>query len=450
MNTPRTGALILIALLLQGFLYAADLKNRSTSASGQFIIYCDDKDLRGRVVIFAEEVKERVLRILKERDDWDMPVLITLDPAIPGKTEPGVNLALIHNPGGGKVEINVRIGDDPALIHLQKHIIRALLLEIAYRDRPPDPRTPIVDAPWWITEGLIQTIRRRDGQLTTDVFKSIADRSKLPPLDKFITQPPLQLNNISNEVDRACALCLLEALLALPNGPENLTRYIRDWPAYHRDPVGGLTHHFPVLAESEKSLSKWWTLQLARFADSERWQGLTLEQTDRELTTLLDLQIAVDKTGRTERYPIADFEKYLPKPGAKQTLRATQTALIALSARANPLFRPIITDYEQITALLIAGKTKDLPARITAAETYRKKLTQRMALITDYLNWYEATQPTGRNGVFDEYLRSTKAAQPKPPAPPDPRITEYLDTLEKEFEPLIPPGTQPPGGAAMR
>ena len=450
MNLPRLGVLVAAAFTMLGSLTGAELKNRSTSASGQFVIYCDDRDLRGRLNIFVEETKERVLRIMRERDDWNLPIIMTVDAAVPDKFEPGVKLSVIQNPGGGKVEMSVRIGDDPARIFLQKHVIRAVLIEMAYRERAVVSGKPIVDAPWWLVEGLIQSFRRRDGELNSDVFKSIADRSKLPALEPFVTHPPLLLGGSSGEVDRACAMCLVEALLSLPNGPENLARLVREWPESSADPMGALAHHFPVLAESEKSLAKWWTLQLARFADSERWQGLTLDDSDKELANIVTLQIAVDKTGRTEKFALADFQKFIGMPGAKQTLRAAQVRIVTFSARANPLFRPVVTDYEQAISLLVAGKTKDVAARIAAAEDYRKKLTERMTLITDYLNWYEATQVTGRNGVFDNYIRAVKDAEPKPPKPADPRIVEYLDSLEKEFEPFNPLEPAPGKGAAMR
>ena len=450
MKIPRIGAIaaVLFSLICAGS--GADLKNRSTSASGQFVVYCDDRELRGRIVMFAEETKDRVLQLLRERDDWDFPVVMTIDRAVPGKTEPGVDLSLVHTVGGGKVDLNVRIGNDPARIFLQKHVIRAVLIEMAYRDRPIANGKRIVDAPWWLVEGIIQSFRRRDGELNADVFKSIADRSKLPALEKFVIQPPVLLSGFSGEVDRACAMCLVEALLALPNGPQNLGRLIHDWPEVSADPLGALAHHFPVLAESPKSLAKWWSLQLARFADSERWQGLSLEESHKELAEILTLQIAVDKTGRTEKYALADFEKFMTLPGTKQTLRATQVRLVTFSTRANPLFRPVVVDYEQIAAALVAGKPKDVAKRIAAAELYRGKLIQRMALITDYLNWYEATQPQAQVGVFDNYLRAMKDAEPKPPAPVDPRITEYLDSLEKEFEPVLPDPPDPSKGAAMR
>lgn len=450
MRLPRLGAFVFAALSLLEAASAVDLKNRSTSASGQFIIYCDDRDLRGRVVLFVEETKERALKLMHAQDGWRLPIIMTMEPAVPGQTEPGVKLTLVQNPAGGKVELNVRIGDDPASIYLQKHILRAILIELAYRARPVVNGKPIVEAPWWAIEGIIQSFRRRDGELNSDVFKSISDRSKLPPLEKFLTQPPILLNGISGEVDRACAMCLVEALLGLPNGPENLTRFIRDWPASSNDAMGALAQHFPALADSEKSLAKWWSLQLARFADSERWQGLSLEDSDKELTTILSLQITVDKKGRTEPFALADFEKYLSLPGAQQTLRATQIRLVAFSARANPFFRPVSVDYEQIVSSLIAGKTKDIAPKITATEAYRKKLTERMMLITDYLNWFEATQVTGRNDVFDGYLRAVKETTPKPPRPEDPRITDYLDTLEKEFAPVLPTPADPAKGAVMR
>ena len=73
-----------------------------------------------------------------------------------------------------------------------------------------------------------------------------------------------------------------------------------------------------------------------------------------------------------------------------------------------------------------------------------------MMLITDYLNWFEATQVTGRNDVFDGYLRALKENTPKPPKPADPRITDYLDTLEKEFAPVLPTPADPAKGAVMR
>ena len=54
-----------VAWLIAGAAWGADLKNRSTSRTGQFIVYCDDRELRSRVVSFAEELKTDMLQVLR-------------------------------------------------------------------------------------------------------------------------------------------------------------------------------------------------------------------------------------------------------------------------------------------------------------------------------------------------------------------------------------------------
>jgi hypothetical protein len=446
MKIPRLGVMILISLSMASGVFAVDLKNRSTSSTGQFVIYCDDRDVRARIASFVEETKGRVLGLLRERDDWDYPVVMTVDRVASDKEKAGVFLRLIQTVGGGKVEMTVRVGDDLSSIFLQKHVIRAVLLELAYRDRAIPNGKPVLEPPWWLVEGMIESFRRRDGQLNADVFKDITDSSGLPSLQKLVTQPPLVIRGKVSVRNRAGALCLLEALLSLPNGPENLARLVKEWPEVGMDQMGALARHFPVLAESEKSLAKWWSLQFARFANSERWQGLTLEATDKELSDALKLQIVIDKKGTSQTYSIADFAKFESLPGAIQSLRASQVRLIALSTKSNPLFRPVIGDYERIVSSLIAGKTKEVAQKIAETEIYRKSLVERMAMIKDYLNWYEATNPQAVEGVFDDLIREIDASLPPPLPPVDPRISKYLDSFEKEFEPVKPDGLIPANG----
>lgn len=443
--------IFLLALLLATTGRSVDLRNRSTSSSGQFIVYCDDREVRSRVVSAAEEIKSDVLRVLRETDYGKFPIVITIEPADPDKPLPPVIVQLVNTIAGPKIDIVVRIGDDPAKIFLQRHIIRALLLDVAYRDRPAvKPNQPYTESPWWLVEGIIQILRRRDAGADSDVFKSIVNTDKLPAFEKFLTQPPIHLGTVAGTVDSACAMCLVEALITLPEGPQSLGRFIRKYPDAGGDVLGSIASQFPALNESPQSLAKWWALQLTRFASNDRWQGLTIAESDTELAKLLTLDIVLDKNGRTQKYEFADFDKYIKLPATKLTLRTLQVKLSTLGTRANPHYRPILTEYEQLTSQLAAGKTKGAADRIAAIEKYRLTVVQRIGQITDYLNWYEATQTTGRTGAFDEYLR--RADPPKLTLPPpDPRIVEYLDTLEHDFAPLLPnalPGPAPNGAAS--
>ena len=454
---PKRGRLIfsLLALLpMTAACLAVDLRHRSLSNSGQFAIYCDDRDLRGRVVGFVEEIKGGVLRALHEGDGWKFPIVVAIepDPAPQAQSAP-VSITLVNTVAGPKVDVAVRIGEDPSKVFLQRHIVHALLLEMEYRDRPPiRGGERFLHPPWWLTEGLLQSIRAHAGMRDPDVFKSIVNTEKIPSLEKMLGQPPMHLDTAAGAVDRASAFALTEALLRLPRGPANLGRFIRAWPDAGGDPLTLLGKHFPVLGESPQSLAKWWTLQLAALGKSETLRGLSPAEADAELRGLLTLEIATGKPPRNERFEMKDFEKYIRLPGARPALRLAQVKIVTLSTRAHILFRPILSEYAEMCGLVASGKTKDIAERFARTERFRGSVLQRAGEITDYLNWYEATQTPGRTGEFDRYLRAAEIheTKPQPAAPVDPKIAEYLDSLEQEFAPLRPnmiPGAESAGSA---
>ncbi len=453
--TPRpTGGrsiLLFLALLsATAASLAVDLRHRSVSHSGQFVVYCDDRDARGRIVSFAEDVKGELLRVLREGDDWKLPIVMTIEPEAEAQGQsPPVSITLMNTVGGPKVDVVVRIGDDPTRVFLQRNIVHALLLEMAYRDRPPIRGGERFQyPPWWLTEGLLQGIRAHAGMRDPEIFKSIVNTEKLPTLEKMLTQPPVHLDTAAGTVDRASAYALTEALLRLPAGPANLGRFVRAWPEGAADPLTLLTSHFPVLGQSPQSLAKWWTLQLAALGKSETLRGLTSAEADAELTTLLTLEISTGKPGRGEQFALRDFEKYAKLPGARPALRIAQVKISTLAAKAHVLFRPILREYEEVCAQLATGKNAGISDRIARIERFRASILQRSEMITDYLNWYEATQTPGSTGQFDRYLRAVEdrdAKAKQPVVPVDPKIAEYLDALEQEFAPLRPnmlPGTE--------
>ncbi len=432
---------------------AVDLKNRSTSRTGQFIVYCDDREVRSRVVSSVEEVKADLLRILQAPDEWDYPIIISIDRAEPGKPESPVTLQLTNTLAGPKIDIGVRIGNDPARVFLQRHIVRALLLEMAYRDRANlRPGERYTEPPWWLAEGFLQAIRRRTDDGGKDIFKSIVNTDKLPELEKFLLHRPTLLDTPAGTVDSACALCLVEALLMLPNGAQNMTRFIRRSPEAVADPLATLAVQFPALSGSPQSLAKWWALQIARYANADRWQGMSLADTEKELAMVLTIEIPIDKAGNTQKFDLQHFADFVKLKEARGPLMVARVKVAALAARAHPLYRPVISEYEEICSQLSVKKTKGLSERIASIEQYRMALVQRMGQISDYLNWYEATQAEGSVEAFQQYLqRAREAAAPPPPPPPNPKVASYLDSLEKDFQPILPntlPGPAPTGAAS--
>jgi len=446
--------LFLALLLLTPACFGVDLRHRSVSSTGQFVIYCDDRELRSRVVSFVEEMKRETLQALRESDDWKFPIVLAFEPESGAQPPaPPVVTTLVSTVAGPKIDVAVRVGEDPKRVYLQRHVIHAIVLEMTFRERAPlKGGERYAEPPWWVVEGILQRIRNRTGMRDPDVFKSIVNTDKLPSLDRLLKQPPMQLDTAAGAVDRACSLALVEALLRLPGGPANLCRFLRAWPDANGDALTLLTKQFPVLGNSEQSLAKWWTLQIAALGKSEEWLGLRPEESDAELTALLSFDIAIGKPPRNQRFALGEFDKFIKLPGARPALRLAQVKIVTLSTKTHIILRPILSEYEEICGQLSDDKTKGIAERIADVERQRRSVLQRVGQITDYLNWYEATQTPGPTGQFDKYLRAVESLEPKPrPAiPVDPRVADYLDALEQEFAPLRPnmiPGSQPEGSA---
>src|SRR5258708_2789197 len=109
-----------LAMLFAGCIPVSgiDFRHRSESSSKQFVVFCEDVRLRQRVASFVEEVKADVLRLLGETDRWKAPIVITLERASTLEAgEPPAKLRLIETQPGFKVEIDVKVGEDPASVN---------------------------------------------------------------------------------------------------------------------------------------------------------------------------------------------------------------------------------------------------------------------------------------------------------------------------------------------
>ena len=113
-------------------------------------------------------------------------------------------------------------------------------------------------------------------------------------------------------------------------------------------------------------------------------------------------------------------------------LKRLGTQLLLLSGRANPVYRPIVGEYQEIVARLLRRRTYHVARRLTELNVLRESLRRQMSAIGDYLNWFEATQAQTESGVFREYLRAVESTSEPEPRRRDP-ISVYLDALETQF-----------------
>ena len=427
-------ALAMWAALVLGPLSAAAVDPRQHSDLKQFSVFCEDVPLRMRVVRFAGEVKRDVLKLLGESENaWKAPIVIVIEPASGARLdEPAARLRLVESLPGFKVQIDVRVGENPSDVNLQKQIVRAVLLEYAYREAGVKGGTAYREAPWWIIDGIVQLIRQRETGTNADLFKRLLETNKLPPLADFLADNPDGLGATARAMDEALAACLLQLLASQPNGRAGLAQLVRDWPQGNGDPVALLRKRFPALAADEASLQKWWTLNLARFAAADRYRGLSADETEKELAALLAIEIPAGKDGAVKTFAPGDFAQYLKLPASRPVLAERHLLVVALSARASALYRPVLAEYEQAFALLARGKTGGVRERLDRIEQYRSSVLRRTAEIADYLNWFEGTQIGGKSNAFDSYLKTANEVSAQEQKRHDP-IARYLDELEHEY-----------------
>ncbi len=411
---------------------AIDLRARSESGSKQFVVYSEDVRVRQRVASFAETAKSDVLQILGESDFWRAPVVITIERATDlDRGEPPARLRLAETQPGFKIEIQVKIGDDPSAVNLHKLLLRAVLLEYAYRQTGVNAGQPIVEPPWWIVEGLYAMARRREQGAENALFRQLVETNKLPPIENFLASKPDELGPTALAVDGALAMCLLDLLTAQPGGRADLARLVRDWPRSDGDPVALLARNFPSLGAGP-NLQKWWTLSLARFAAADRYQGLTAEETERALAPLLQLEMVINKAGEKKTFAVGEYAQYLKLPKSSAVLNSRHAEIVGLSTRANVLYRAVLADYEEIFSRLARGKARGLGDRLAKVEEYRGLVRQQSTQVADYLNWFEATQMPSQSGVFDSYLKTANELDEQDRRQRGP-IGRYLDQLEPEF-----------------
>ena len=446
MKTRWQKVLLLPALLL-GLLLpvvpgraAIDTLQRSVSASKQFVVYCPDVRLRISVVSFVETAKHDVLETLGLGDHWQYPIVVNLQPPVSTDTQrPLRQVSLLQTEGGWKVQVDVVLQKgELKQIRFPQLILRAILLELAYRKHPPTVGSAYAELPSWVVEGLAQTLQERatDTQPNAALFRKLIETGQIPAIGDFLKSNIDAMDPTSLAIYGTCSLSLMEMLTGLPGGKAALARMLTELgDAAPTDPVSQLLAYFPALGGSETALEKWWTLGLARYSALDRHLSFSVAETDTRLAPLLTLSVVTDEKQKTKTdFPLADFKAYLKYPDAKAALFKQSEALATLLLQAHPLLRPVVLEYQRIVLDLAQGKKRHAEEALTAAANYRGLIVVRMDKIVDYLNWYEATQMPEQSGAFDDYLRGAKAMEKAVPPKGTDMISKYIDQVEREFE----------------
>jgi hypothetical protein len=420
-------AIFISAFFTLHVLYAAPTE-RSVSPSRQFIIYGADAALRGAVSDLAERTKADFLVLLRQRDNWTVPIVVNLQLQQANLPEvPPADLRFSQTGFGLKLQLDLTLSKKLDSSLIERELLRAILLELIYRKESHTAAgTVFVEPPDWLLDGVLALAPGRDRGYLLD---ALSTANKTVPLETFLRQRPGLLDSAGRVLYRAYSFALVQMLIDGRDGPGRLAQYIGHQADASNELLANLKAHFPFLVSDAEGT---WQLTLQRLRNFQTYQLLTFAESERRLDELLSVKIS-EPNKPAKMAGLDEFAKRKISPGEKMALSQLNRDLLVFVAQANPVLRPIAREYQQITALLARGKRRGVEKRLSHLDTTRKQLAARMSDIDDYMNWFEATQMKNGSGNFTDYLKAADQSQISASKRHDP-LSVYVDALEDQFE----------------
>src|SRR5437867_8792930 len=418
--TMERAAILISALFTWHVLYAAPTKH-SVSPSRQFIIYGADAALRGAVSDLAERTKADFLVLLRQRDNWTVPIVVNLQLQQANLPEiPPADFRFSQTGFGLKLQLDLTLSEKLDSLLIERELLRAILLEMIYRKESHlAAGTVFVEPPDWLLDGVLALAPGRDREY---LLEALTTANKTVPLERFLRQRPELLDSAGRVLYRAHSFALVQMFIDGRDGPGRLAQYIGHLPDASNEPLTNLKAHFPFLVADAEGT---WQLTLRRARNFQTYQLLRFAESDQRLAELLSVKIS--------QAALDDLAKRKISPGEKTALSQLNRDLLVFVAQANPVLRPNAREYEQITALLARGKRRGVAKHLSHLDATRKQLAARMSDIDDYMNWFEATQMKNGSGNFADYLKAVDQSQSSASKRHDP-LSVYVDALEDQVE----------------
>ncbi len=413
-------------------------QDRVISRSKQFRISGGEPADRGTVAVLAEEAKDELLRLTEEKDEWKVPITITLhgksgDP-MPPRT---VAMNILVSEVGYDLRLDVHLSRGIEHERFKSATTSALIYERALRDRPAkESETPFLVPPW-LVDGLREATAWRLNQSDRRLYEALFKTGGLFKIDEIFSLDERgfeEMDAAMRAAFRVSSGALVMALLQQPQGKQGFRSFLTDVAAYEGEMPALLRKHFPELNLSETSLSKWWALQFANIGGQNLATDiLTVSQTESALNEALRLNF---RTGegiiRQKELTAWPDLSALPEPERAGSVRLAQDALIRLSYRCFPSYRPILSEYQIVLSAIAKNKTKDLATRLTDLAERRATMSAKAQRARDYLDWFEITRARETSGVFDDYMRLKDHLKANPHHRDD-ELSKYLDRMDAVF-----------------
>ena len=179
---------------------------------------------------------------------------------------------------GLKLQLDLLITSDLNGPAIQRDLLRAILIEMIYRERTNiAPGSRYAAPPDWLLDGLLQLAPGHDADEAAQLLETMVNSNHITAVDDIIRQRRDLLEPPSRKLHDAYSMALVRLLLDAPDGRRKLLKFITDLPDAPNDPVADLRAHFPNVLG--RSATKWWSLSVARLSATDRYQILSAAET---------------------------------------------------------------------------------------------------------------------------------------------------------------------------
>ena len=188
---------------------------KTIGESGQLIVFGGSSAGRLVVVRGGERLKKGWAQETGVSEAWKWPILVNLLPPSAAKSPVPITSLFVGDGNALKLQIDApaNFAGSPLL---EIEIVRALALEAAYRDLPPEPGKSFQQPPDWLVEGTWQEINAEREALPPKLFDRLIESGPPPKLEAFLRLRPAAMDATSRAIYRAQAMALLAALASTP------------------------------------------------------------------------------------------------------------------------------------------------------------------------------------------------------------------------------------------
>jgi len=416
---------------------AIEAPARVVSRSGQFSVTGGEGPARSSVAMLAEDTKSALLKLTEAKDEWKTRISIVLH-GKPGDRPPPRSVAfdLAHYDGGFLLRLDLHLARGVDQERFERALIAALLYEQTLRTMKPGPLESPLVAPPWLVEGLREAIAWQEKRADRRLYEGLFRHGGLYKVDDLFA-----LNDAGHEAldgamraaFRVSAGAMVMALHEQPQGRDGFRAFLGEATNFGGEMPQLLRKHFPELNLSERSLEKWWQLQLVNLSLARTTDVLGVVETEAELEEDLKLYFR-EAEGTVRERPLGDWQELAKlREGERiEAVRPAQDALVRLSYRCFPSHRPLIAEYQVILGELAANKPKRIGERLAELAVMRASMIGRMKRAGDYLDWFEITRARETSGAFADYLTLKDRLKEEQRLRNDP-VSTYLDRMDKVF-----------------